>query len=127
MNGQWIKLYNNQLIVEEVFEVECDKIIKLIRNKKENKKYKSLFVQIINKFNPIKLKKNLSNVNENASCRPLNIMLLSYDSVSRISWIKRLPKTSRFVFDTMKFDLLKGNTILVIHNLQFSNYSFRCR
>ncbi len=39
-------------------------------------------------------------------------MLISYDSVSRSSWLKRLPKTNKFIFDKMKFDLLNGYNIV---------------
>jgi hypothetical protein len=45
-------------------------------------------------------------------CKPLNIMLISYDSVSRVSWTKRLNKTNKFIFDTMHFELLKGYNII---------------
>ncbi len=45
-------------------------------------------------------------------CQPLNIMLISYDSVSRSSWLNRLNKTNHFIFDKMKFELLNGYNIV---------------
>ena len=45
-------------------------------------------------------------------CTPLSIILISYDSVSRISWLQRLPKTNKFMFEKMQFDLLEGYNIV---------------
>jgi hypothetical protein len=39
-------------------------------------------------------------------------MLISYDSVSRSSWLERLPKTNKLIFRKMKFELLKGYNIV---------------
>lgn len=40
------------------------------------------------------------------------VLLIVIDSVSRSSWLQRLPKTSKFIFETMKFELLKGYNII---------------
>jgi hypothetical protein len=52
------------------------------------------------------------NKKKNSECKPLDIILLSYDSVSRSSWLQRLEKTNKFIFETMKFELLKGYNII---------------
>ena len=39
-------------------------------------------------------------------------MLISYDSVSRSSWLERLRKTNKLIFKKMKFELLKGYNIV---------------
>ena len=93
-----------QMVFSEVFEVNC-KTIKLKKTV-----YESLFVQIVSKnMNGISKKKlnQYSNLN-----KPLNIILLSFDSVSRVSWLKRLKRTNEFIFNTMKFELLKGYNIV---------------
>ena len=51
-------------------------------------------------------------INTNSKCKPLSVMLISFDSVSRVSWLTRLPKTNKFIFDKMKFDLLEGYNII---------------
>lgn len=102
-------LHHEQKIEDEVIEVKCRKK----RNPQDliyAVEYESLFVQIVNKFNNEMFKKKQSSQKRN--CKPLDIMLISYDSVSRSSWIKRLPKTNNFMFNTMKFDLLSGYNII---------------
>jgi hypothetical protein len=98
-------LNDQQLISDEVFEIKCYNFAK-----KRILTYQNLFVQFKNKYKQsIKVdKKN----DEIPQCKPLNIMLISYDSVSRSSWLKRLPKTNKFIFDKMKFDLLNGYNIV---------------
>ena len=97
-------LKDAQLILSEVFEVIC-KTVKLKKTV-----YESLFVQIV--------KKNMNGITKNKLYldsipkKPLNIILLSFDSVSRVSWLKRLKRTNEFIFSTMKFELLKGYNIV---------------
>ena len=100
--GKWINLAHNSLILDEVIEVKCSK------SKNKQLVYNNLFVQIVNKIKLTKqfLKKNDSN------CKPMNIILLSYDSVSRASWLRRLPKTNKFIFKKMNFELLAGYNII---------------
>jgi hypothetical protein len=46
------------------------------------------------------------------TCEPMNIILLSYDSVSRVSWIKRLEKSFYYAMEEMKFDMLEGYNVV---------------
>jgi hypothetical protein len=94
---KWLVLNDDQLIMDEVFEVKC---------KIGSISYENVFAQIINKFDK-KMKKKLK-----SNCKPLDVMLISYDSVSRSSWLQRLPKTNEFIFKNMKFDILKGYNIV---------------
>ena len=82
--------------------------------------YDNLFVQIVNKLNSSLLVKEtrtndlkLSLNNDNKKkCKPMNVMLISYDSVSRSSWFKRIPKATKYALETMKFELLTGYNIV---------------
>ena len=49
---------------------------------------------------------------KDSQCKPLNIILLSYDSISRVSWFKRLPRTTDYILNEMKFSMLYGQSIL---------------
>ena len=97
-------LTDAQLILNDVIEVVC--VANSFRVK-----YKSLFAQIVNrlKYMPDKLPHSIKTNNK---CKPMNILLLSYDSLSRVSWFKRLPKTSEYILNEMKFNLLYGQNIL---------------
>ena len=97
----WNKLNHKHFIKDEVIEVKCEI---LVANFIQVIKYNSIFVQIVNKIHLVSKVEN----KVDQKCKPLNIMLISYDSVSRSSWLKRLPKTNKFIFETMKFELLKG-------------------
>lgn len=98
--GEWIQLNDGQLITDEVFEVVCK------RNGRPH--YDNLFVQIVNKLN-----NSVLNVPKTSNkCKPMNVILISYDSVSRPSWFKRAPKATSFALDTMKFELLSGYNIV---------------
>ena len=99
--SDWSKLVDNHLINDEVIEVSCKK------NENSNPEYENLFAQIVNKH----VNSNKRN-HSNSKCRPLDILLLSYDSVSRSSWLQRLPQTNEFIFETMKFKLLNGYNIV---------------
>ena len=96
--SKFFSLTHGLLIQEEVFEVNC-------KDKRKRTLYDGLFVQLvkINKAN------NLAEAKEN---KPLNIILMSFDSVSRVSWLKRLKRTNKYIFDEMKFELLKGYNIV---------------
>lgn len=97
--GKWLILKNEQLILDEVFEVNCKLVNTSIKTV-----YNNLFVQIVPKINKSKI--NIT------KCKSMNVILLSYDSVSRPSWLQRTPKTSNFIFDIMNFTLLKGYNII---------------
>jgi len=100
--GEWIDLENESTINDEVIEVECRK---KASRRLQRPIYSSLFIQFIKKNKPI-IKSN------DNKCKPLSIMLISYDSVSRSSWLNRLNKTNKLIFEKMKFELLKGYNIL---------------
>ena len=35
----------------------------------------------------------------------MNVILISYDSVSRSAWFNRLPKSTKYALETMNFEL----------------------
>ena len=102
-------LIDGQLILNDVIEVIC------VANNFRIK-YESLFAQIVDrlKYQPHLLPINKTNDIEkkNGQCKPMNILLLSYDSLSRVSWFKRLPKTTEYILNDMKFNILYGQNIL---------------
>lgn len=108
-------LNDGQIIKHDVIEVVC-----FANNFRL--KYDNLHVQIINKldkleehFNSTEEELETKNKTENVKneqCKPLNILLLSYDSLSRVSWFKRLPKTTEYIINKMNFTILYGQNIL---------------
>lgn len=104
--GKWQALLKDgQLILDEVFEVVC----KRVNSTSKRADFDNLYVQLVNKLNN-KTKQTESTNND--SCKPLNIILLSYDSVSRSSWFKRVPKSTQYALDEMNFQLLNGYNIV---------------
>lgn len=103
--SSWSNLTHGKLIRDEVFEVKC-KTAEIMSNLVG---YDNIFVQIVNKLDLIK---RFKVHDSQSSCKPLDIMLISYDSVSRTSWLNRLTKTSNFMFKKMKFSLLEGYNIV---------------
>ncbi len=107
--GQFVDLIDGQSIQDEVIEVKCEAEIK---NQKRIILFENLYAQIIiNKVPKNELKLDHDTDQEN-DCTPLNIMLLSYDSVSRVSWIKRLPKTYAYLTQIMGSEILTGYNIV---------------
>lgn len=104
----WYDLKHEQFILDEVIEVRC--VLKT-NNNVDEPDYNSLFVQIVKKLALTPKEDKIWRKNDN-KCEPLNIMLVSLDSVSRVSWLNRLPKLSQFMFEIMKFDLLEGFNII---------------
>lgn len=101
--SKYEKLSDSQIISHDVIEVNC--------SEKENKKqnlYNNLHVQIDNR---IHLKEKIK-TNSNDQCKPLNILLLSFDSISRVSWFRRLPKTTEYLIKKMKTTVLYGHNII---------------
>ncbi|CAF0850550.1 unnamed protein product [Brachionus calyciflorus] len=98
------KLSHQLFIPHDVIEVNCTSMI----NNTKTIVYSNLHVQIINK---IHLKKK-TNVVDTGECKPLNILLISYDSISRVSWFKRLPKTTEYLIKNMKTTILYGHNIV---------------
>lgn len=92
-------LEDDQLVESEVIEVNCRRGLNFPIE------YTAVHVQIIDKLNKKKVKLN-------SKCEPLDIMLISFDSVSRVSWLQRLPKSNKFIFDKMEFKLLNGYNIV---------------
>jgi hypothetical protein len=99
----FMPLLDGQIVQNEVIEVECT-------SSNNKKKYSNLHVQIV-KRNALKNIKNDESKNAQA-CKPMNIILLSYDSISRVSWFRRLPRTTEFLLNQMKFQILYGQSIL---------------
>jgi hypothetical protein len=100
-------LLDRQFVEEEIIEVFCELNKTLTQYSNSTDQYKILLAQVV-KYNESNFKKQL----ETDQCRPMSIMLLSYDSVSRVSWLKRLPLTNSFILNEMKFDVLTGYNIL---------------
>lgn len=122
--SEYEKLIDGQLIPNEVIEVDCittNAVLKL--------KYNNILVHIVDKLDEatstatnvddLYSGKN-SNDDDNDDddhgyenqCKPLNILLISYDSLSRVSWFKRLHKSTNYMLETMKFKLLYGFNIM---------------
>ncbi|RNA31249.1 DUF229 domain containing [Brachionus plicatilis] len=93
-------LSEGTLISDEQIQVDCVANIFY---------YKNIHVQILNKMNVIKPDLSIQN---NFTCKPLNVLLLSYDSISRVSWFKRLPKTTKYLTETLDATILNGHTIV---------------
>jgi hypothetical protein len=98
-------LTDNQPILAEVIEVIC-----LADN--NSLKYDALHVQIVDRFLDPKFKAKYERLKAPKTCQPMNIVLLSYDSLSRVSWFKRLPKTTRFILEEKGFKIMYGQSIL---------------
>lgn len=100
--SDYAPLKDGQSISSEVIEVSCN------CNSSNEQRFEVVLAQIIDKSNDFKWEEK----RDNSKCRPLNILLLSYDSMSRVSWFKRLPQTTAFLLDEMNFDLLYGFNIV---------------
>lgn len=100
--SSYIKLDHIQKINHDVIEVNCFK-----KDKKRQILYNNLHVQILNR---IDLREKIKTNSD--QCKPMNILLLSYDSISRVSWFRRLPKTTKYLIDKMKTTVLYGHNII---------------
>ncbi|RNA16887.1 hypothetical protein BpHYR1_039416 [Brachionus plicatilis] len=103
--GSFNVLKDGDVVKDDVFEVECDG-----KNKSNGNqvKFDNLYVQVVDN-NP----KDKFNIGKDSSgCFPYNVMLLSYDSVSRVSFVKRLTKTFDFIKNTENFFILTGYNIV---------------
>ena len=103
--SNFVSLVDEQLVQEEVIEVMCKAILFHRRMQ-----FIHLYAQIVPKKKPVEVAE--SSDSDTAQCKPLNIILLSYDSLSRVSWFKRLPKTTNYILNQMKFNMLYGQSIL---------------
>lgn len=107
---RFYELYHEQKILDEVIEVVCVAIKGLLNTKV---KYSNLYVQIVSKLKETnKTSTRRSQQKTGDECKPLNIILLSYDSLSRVSWFKRLPKTTEYLLNKLNFKLMYGQSIM---------------
>lgn len=101
--SNFTKLDEFQIINHDVIEVNCFGE----ETKKKKTVYNNLHVQIVDR---IDLREKIESKND--QCKPMNILLLSYDSISRVSWFRRLPKTTKYLIDKMKTTVLYGHNII---------------
>ena len=106
--GNYLEINENDLIKFETFEARCSAI-----DSKNNAKlgYTNTYMNVMNKIGETNIKEMNKNL-DRPNCRRMNILLFSYDSVSRVCWLKRLKKSSEFMFNVMKFQLIKGFNII---------------
>ena len=102
-SGEYRPLLDGQQIEDNVVEVLCEQEMPMFR-------FSTVFAQIISMSNG-QINENLHKPDEN-KCTPLNVIVMSYDSVSRVSWINILQKTHKFATETMHFDILNGYNIV---------------
>lgn len=105
--GNYFTLNEGQQILHEVFEVLCTGFNST--SKIKNSKFENLYVQLIDKLAD---KSNLEENSKEGECKPMNIMLLSYDSVSKAAWHNRMPKTLDYMNNVMNFVFLNGYNII---------------
>ena len=105
--GENKPLMDGQKILHEVFEVTCNE-------KNTRSKFNSVFAQIVSKLNAgnTSVKDESLHKSDKNNCTPLNVMLISYDSVSRVSWVKRLPLTYKYITEAKNFEILNGYNIV---------------
>jgi hypothetical protein len=111
---EYTKLSEGDKIMHDVVEVKCSGVLKpqlkrVYKLSEKQIRFKTLFPQIIPELESNEEK--TSKMNEK-TCEPLNIILLSYDSVSRVSWINRAKKSYFYAMNEMKFDMLEGYNIV---------------
>lgn len=108
LHGEFKDLLEGDKILDDVFEVECN------GSKKNDKgmilkKFENLYVQVVD----IEIeKKTLETISDKNGCFPYDVMLISYDSVSRVSFINRLKKTFEFINQSYNFFILNGYNIV---------------
>lgn len=95
-------LNESSFIPDQTFEVKCSGINKETGN---TSVYECLQTQILRK-------ESFNQPSNSTESNRMNILLFSYDSVSRVSWLLRLKKSSDFMFNVMKFNLMKGFNII---------------
>lgn len=110
--SNYSELLDGQVIGSEVIEVEC-----AAPRSRLAANFSNIYVQIVDKLDEIIKKKrekktSSSSLGGEETCQPLNILLLSYDSMSRVSWFKRLPLTTEYTLNKSGFVLLQGFNIV---------------
>ncbi len=117
--SEFMILNEGDKIMHDVVEVKCQGHLKshlkqVYKSNQKQIRFETLFPQIIPELEP-NVSKQLSRdrkVSEDADCEPMNVILMSYDSVSRVSWINRLKKSYYYAMEEMKFDWLNGYNIV---------------
>jgi hypothetical protein len=111
-------LIENQTIIDhyDVIEVNCKGINKT--NRTLTTRFEYLFPLILDNKKQQRQQQQQAKTDTKKQptndkfCHPLNVILLSYDSVSRASWLNRAKKSYDFAVKTMKFDILEGYNIV---------------
>ena len=88
----------------EFFQIECKLDTSNIDQK--NITYNTTFARIFkqnSQYNARKIKANK---------QPINVVMLSLDSVSRENWLSLLPKSSKYLLETLKSNILNGYNIV---------------
>ncbi|RNA28216.1 DUF229 domain containing [Brachionus plicatilis] len=103
--GKFSALKSGDIIVDDVVEVEC-----MGHNKTGNTTatFNNLYVQVVDK----EPERTFDIKKDKNGCFPYNVMLLSYDSVSRVSFMRRLKKTYDLIEKTENFYVLTGYNIV---------------
>jgi hypothetical protein len=99
--SDWNRVNATQRVVlaseDDFFHVKC-------KSKSNEESYASAFARIAQSL-PEKVPKSLDRP-------PLNVFMLGLDSVSRLDWLKYLPKTSSVIFEKLNGVLLSGYNIM---------------
>ena len=88
----------------EFFQIECKLDTSDINLKKIT--YNTTFARIFKQNTQFNLKKI------NASKQAINVIMLSLDSVSRENWLSLLPKSSKYLLETLNSNILNGYNIV---------------
>ena len=104
--GLYTELKNGDIVNDEVFEVDCQG-----KNRKNNNllKFKNVYVQIVTSESEKQSDETKLNTK---GCYSYNVMLLSYDSVSQVSFMNRLKKTVDLIKKTDNFHIFNGYNIV---------------
>ncbi|RNA39485.1 DUF229 domain containing [Brachionus plicatilis] len=105
--GELKNLEEGNIITDDVFEVRCDGINKAKNN---SEYFNNLYVQVVD-VDIQKHEERKIDVDKN-ECFPYDVILLSYDSVSRVSFVNGLKQTFEFINKTENFFVLGGYNIL---------------
>lgn len=106
-HGKFRELKEGDKILDDVFEIACNGF-----RKKDNVSvnFENVFVQVVEI--EIEKKKERNILFNHSGCNPYDVMLISYDSVSRVSFINRLKKTFDFINKSQNFYVLNGYNIV---------------
>ena len=105
-HGAVVSLNDGQRVDHDVIEVSCS--IDGASRRGRKRAFSKVYAQLLEKSEP-EVENKLP---VDSECKPLSVLLISYDSVSHVSWIKRLPKSYAYMRDIMKFDVFDGYNIV---------------